>query len=158
MENYSNGTSYLSFLLNNELYAYRVADVIEVIELQKITIIPQTPPYIMGVINFRGEILPLIDVRKKCGLDSSEEFTPDNSVIIVLEIAGDDGDSSLQIGSIVNSVSDVVDVKPVDIMPIPDFDTKINAEYTEGIFKHNGNFITILDANNIFSLNNNLKK
>ena len=152
MENYSNGTSYLSFLLNQELYAYKVSDVIEVIEWQKITVIPQSPNYIMGVINFRGEILPLIDVRKKCGLDASKDFDPQACVIIVLEINKDDQDNRLTVGSIVDSVSDVVDVKPVDILPIPDFDTKINTDYTEGIFKHNDNFITILDANNIFSL------
>lgn len=158
MENYSNGTSYLTFLLNQELYAYKVSEVIEVIELQKVTIIPKTPPYIMGVINFRGEILPLIDVRKKCGLNATAEFNADNSVLIVLEINKEDPDNKLTVVSIVNNVSDVVDVKPIDIMPIPDFDTKIKTEYTEGIFKHKDNFITILDTSAIFSLNNNIKK
>ncbi len=154
MGNYSGATPYLSFWLNDELYAYRVEDVIEVLEMQKITVIPKTPPYIMGVINFRGEILPVIDVRKKCGLESSQNLNTPDSVIVVLEINKDDSDNSLTVGSLVESVSDVVNVKPIDIMPIPEFDTKINAELTEGIFRHDDKFITILDTNKIFSLNN----
>ncbi len=154
MGNYSGATPYLSFWLNDELYAYRVEDVIEVLEMQKITVIPKTPPYIMGVINFRGEILPVIDVRKKCGLEASKNLNTPDSVIVVLEINKDDSDNSLTVGSLVESVSDVVNVKPIDIMPIPEFDTKINAELTEGIFRHEDKFITILDTNKIFSLNN----
>ncbi|MCQ2253014.1 MAG: chemotaxis protein CheW [Bacteroidales bacterium] len=152
MENYSGATPYLSFWLNEELYAYRVEDVIEVLEMQKITMIPKTPDYIMGVINFRGEILPVIDVRKKCGLDSSQDFDTKDCVIVVLEINKDDQDNSLTVGSIVESVSDVVQVKPIDIMDVPEFDTKINADLTEGIFRHDNKFITILDTTKIFSL------
>lgn len=153
MENYSGATPYLSFWLNDELYAYRVEDVIEVLEMQKITVIPKTPPYIMGVINFRGEILPVIDVRKKCGLDSSQNLNTQDSVIVVLEINKDDADNSLIVGSLVEKVSDVANIKPIDIMPIPEFDTKMNAELTEGIFRFNDRFVTILDTNKIFSLN-----
>lgn len=152
MENYSGATPYLSFWLNEELYAYKVEDVIEVLEMQKITVIPKSPSYIMGVINFRGEILPVIDVRKKCDLESDKKIDTDNSVIVVLEIFKDDPDRQLTVGSIVESVSDVVQIKPIDIMRVPDFDTKINADLTEGIFRHDDKFITILDTTKIFSL------
>ncbi len=152
MANYSGATPYLSFWLNEELFAYRVEDVIEVLEMQKITVVPQSQPYIMGVINFRGEILPVIDVRKKCGMDAGKAFHPTDSVIVVLDICKDDPDNRITVGSIVESVSDVVQVKPIDIKPVPEFDSKINAGLTEGIFSHGEKFITILDANKIFSL------
>jgi len=153
MSNYSGATPYLSFWLNEELFAYKVEDVIEVLEMQKITVVPQSQPYIMGVINFRGEILPVIDVRKKCGLDSSKQMDNADSVIVVLEICKDDPDNRITVGSIVESVSDVVQVKPIDIKPVPEFDTKINAELTEGIFSHGDRFITIFDTQKIFALN-----
>ncbi|MCQ2249739.1 MAG: chemotaxis protein CheW [Bacteroidales bacterium] len=152
MANYSGATPYLSFWLNDELFAYKVEDVIEVLEMQKITVVPKSQPYIMGVINFRGEILPVIDVRQKCGLDAGKVFDPVDSVIVVLEVCKDDPDYRITVGSIVERVSDVVQVKPIDIKPVPEFDTKINAEYTEGIFSHGDRFITILDTTKIFSL------
>jgi purine-binding chemotaxis protein CheW len=155
MENYSSSIPYLSFKLNQDLYAYKISDVVEVIDLQKITIIPKTPPYIMGVINFRGDILPLIDIRKECGLDFQNDFDPAESVIIVLDVNKDDPENRFMVGSIVNSVKDVVEVKPVDIMPIPNFDNRINPEFAEGIFKHGDDFITVLDILAVFSINQN---
>ena len=135
MEDYSSAIPYLSFQLNQDLYAYKISDVVEVIDLQKITVIPKTPPYIMGVINFRGDILPLIDIRKECGLNCDSDFDVDS----------------------VNAVRDVVEVKPVDIMPIPNFDNRINPEFAEGIFKHNDNFITVLDIPAVFSIDKNMQ-
>lgn len=151
MENYSNITSYLSFMLNGEIFAIDVNLVVEVLEMQKITPIPKTKPYIKGVINFRGEILPVIDTRLKFNMEETPENN--NSVIIVLEIKNPDT-SPLQIGTIADGVKDVVYVKPLDIMAVPELNTKINTEYTEGIFNLNDNFITILNVNKIFSLSN----
>ncbi|MBQ5402874.1 MAG: purine-binding chemotaxis protein CheW [Bacteroidales bacterium] len=156
-ETYSNTISYLSFYLNGELYAFKVSDVIEVIELQKVTLIPKTPPHILGVINFRGEILPLIDVRKICGLKTDKNFDENQSVIIVLETGKDTPENLLTVSCMADAVSDVIDVKMADIMSIPDFDAKIKAEYTEGIFEHNGDYITILNSSAIFSINNGKK-
>lgn len=151
MENYSNITSYLSFMLNGEIFAIDVNLVVEVLEMQKITPIPKTKPYIKGVINFRGEILPVIDTRLKFNMEETPENN--NSVIIVLEIKNPDT-PPLQIGTIADGVKDVVYVKPLDIMAVPELNTKINTEYTEGIFNLNDNFITILNVNKIFSLSN----
>jgi len=156
--NFSGSQPYLSFEIDGELYAYRISQVVEVIDMQKITVIPKTPAYIMGVINFRGDILPLIDIRKECGLDCEKNFDFKESVIIVLEINKDDLENRFFVGSIVNSVRDVIEVKPVDILPVPNFDNKINTEYTEGIFKYNDNFITILNIPAVFSIKKNTNK
>jgi len=156
MEDFSSAIPYLSFQLNQDLYAYKISDVVEVIDLQKITVIPKTPPYIMGVINFRGDILPLIDIRKECGLNCDSDFDVD-SVIIVLDVNKEDSENRFLVGSIVNAVRDVVEVKPVDIMPIPNFDNRINPEFAEGIFKHNDNFITVLDIPAVFSIDKNMQ-
>ena len=95
----------------------------------------------------------MIDVRRICGLNSDKKFDEKDSVIIVLETGDGVSDNSLTVSCMADAVSDVVDVKMADIMSIPDFDTKIKAEYTEGIFEHNGEYITILNSAAIFSIN-----
>ncbi len=149
MENYSNIVSYLSFMLNGKIFAVGVDYVLEVLEMQKITSIPKTKPYIKGVINFRGEILPVIDTLFKFGM--GESSLTEKTVIIVLEIKSEEH-TPLQIGFVADGVKDVVSVKPIDIMDIPEFNDKNNTEYTEGVFKHNDDFITIINVNKIFSL------
>ncbi|MCQ2973600.1 MAG: chemotaxis protein CheW [Bacteroidales bacterium] len=156
METTSDSTSYLSFLINEEYFAVKIQNVLEVLEMQKIIPIPKTPKYIRGVINFRGEILPVIDTRLKFNMIENQNKS--NNVIIVLEINQDDNENKLLVGTIADSVKNVVDVKPLDIMLVPDFNTIINSEYTDGIFKNENNFITILNIDKIFSLNNKNQK
>ena len=81
MENYSNIVSYLSFMLNGKIFAVGVDYVLEVLEMQKITSIPKTKPYIKGVINFRGEILPVIDTLLKFGMGESS-FTEKTVILL----------------------------------------------------------------------------
>ena len=170
MENFSSPVPYLTFMLGGEYFACRIEEVVEVIDMQKVTSVPKTPPHICGVINFRGDILPLIDIRKVCssdghaanGADTQTESPAEDSgiskesVIIVLEISGgeEDGDT-LTAGALADCVNDVVEIKPVDIVPIPEFDTKIKPEYTEGLFKYNGAFVTVLNMPAVFSLDKN---
>jgi purine-binding chemotaxis protein CheW len=153
MENYSGAVPYLSFWLNDELYAYKVDNVVEVLELQKITVVPKSESYIMGVLNFRGEILPVIDVRKKCGLNSSRDILVEDSVIIVLNVNKEDTDNIVYVGSIVERVSDVIHIKPIDIVQIHEFDSKIDSSLTEGIYNYDGNFVTLLDVHKLFAIN-----
>ncbi|MCR5453645.1 MAG: chemotaxis protein CheW [Bacteroidales bacterium] len=187
MENFSGASPYLSFLLNNELYAFDIGNVVEVTEYPKITAVPQCAAYITGVFNFRGEILPAIDVMTKCNLkrnqdapidtvapsvapsDTSSDTSSDASsdddgeviadvyiddrAIIVLDINRDDPELHLTAGAIVEKVSDVINIKPIDIIPVHDFDTKIDASFVEGIYNYDGKIITILDTSKILALN-----
>lgn len=152
MENFSGAAPYLSFWLDNELYAFDINNVVEVMELPKITTVPQCAEYIKGVFNFRGEILPAIDVMTKCHLVSTHDAPADDKAIIVLDINKDDPDNHLTAGAIVEKVSDVINIKPIDVIPIHDFDTKIDAEFAEGIYNYDGKIITILNTSKILAL------
>ncbi|MBQ1696742.1 MAG: purine-binding chemotaxis protein CheW [Bacteroidales bacterium] len=151
MENYSGATPYLSFWLDDQLYAFSINDVVEVTERPKITAVPQCAPYIKGVFNFRGEILPAIDVIEKCHLVRSTEVEEDDCAVIVLETSKDDPDSHLIAGAIVERVSDVISIKPIDIVPMQDFNSQIDASLAEGVYNHEGKIVTILDTSKILS-------
>lgn len=146
MENFSAASPYLSFLLDDELYAFDISNVVEVTELPKITIVPQCADYIKGVFNFRGEILPTIDVMTKCHLACMHEVSDEEKSVIVLDINKDDPETHLTAGVIVDKVSDVVNIKPIDIITIHNFDTKIDASFVDGIYNNDGNIITILNT------------
>ena len=154
MENYSGATPYLSFWLNDQLYAFSIDNVVEVTEWPKITVIPQSVDYIKGVFNFRGEILPAIDVMSKCRLVRTHEPSDDENSIIVLEINKEDPDFHLIAGAIVERVSDVINIKPIDIVPIHDFDSHIDPSLAEGVYNYDGRIVTILDTNKILALEN----
>ncbi len=102
--------SYLSFQLDDEIFAINVKKVLEVLQMQKITKVPKTPDYIKGVINFRGEILPVIDTRQKFSLNKVEDYT--KFVIIMLNFVRDHKEQKF--GAIVDSVMDVFEYNGVD--------------------------------------------
>ena len=155
MENYSGATPYLSFWLDDQLYAFSINNVVEVPERPKITAIPQCDHYIKGVFNFRGEILPAIDVMAKCHLTRIYEPVADEDcAIIVLETNKEDADLHLIAGAIVERVSDVISIKPIDIIPINDFDSHIDASLSEGVYNHEDKIVTILNTQKILALEN----
>ncbi|MBQ4405781.1 MAG: purine-binding chemotaxis protein CheW [Bacteroidales bacterium] len=154
MENYSGATPYLSFWLDDQLYAFSIDNVVEVTERPKITVIPQSVEYIKGVFNFRGEILPAIDVMDKCHLVRTHEPQSEDSAVIVLEVNKEDPDLHLIAGAIVERVSDVINIKPIDIIPVQDFDSHIDPKFTQGIYNYDDKIVTILDTQKILALEN----
>ena len=139
--------SYLSFQLENEIFAVNVINVLEVLQMQKITRVPKTPDYIQGVINFRGDILPVIDTRKKFNLTAVKDMT--KFVVIILNFQR--GDSEQKIGAIVDSVLDVTDFKEIDIKDVPEMGSRYNLEFIYGMIKFKDDFIMILDVDKVFS-------
>ena len=144
----------MSFWLDDQLYAFSIDNVVEVTERPKITVIPQCVEYIKGVFNFRGEILPAIDVMDKCHLVRTHEPQSDDSAVIVLEVNKEDPDFHLIAGAIVERVSDVINIKPIDIVPIHDFDSHIDPQLTEGVYNYEDKIVTILDTQKILALEN----
>ena len=142
----------MSFWLDDQLYAFSINNVVEVTETPKITVIPQSVEYIKGVFNFRGEILPAIDVMVKCHLVRTHEPQSDDSAVIVLEVNKEDPDFHLIAGAIVERVSDVINIKPIDIVPIHDFDSHIDPQLTEGVYNYEDKIVTILDTQKILAL------
>ena len=139
--------SYLTFKIGEELFGANVSKILSILELTKITRIPRTPDFIRGVINLRGAVLPIIDIRLKFGLTQTE-FTS-NTCILVLEI---DMDSvSVKIGALVDSVQEVLELEDKDILPPPNMGNKYKSDFIEGMFKLDNSFVVLLNMDLIFS-------
>lgn len=138
---------YLTFRLGNEIFATDVAKVREVLDLTTITQIPRTPSYMAGVINLRGSVVPVVDLRL-CFEMSKTEMTR-NTCIIVVEVLMEN--ESIVIGALADSVEEVIDLEPESIQPAPRIGTQIRTEFIKGMGKRDAEFIIILDIDRIFS-------
>ena len=138
---------YLSFMLDDELFAVDVAKVREVLEYSVITKIPKTPEYMRGVINLRGAVVPVMDLRLKFGMSRTESKL--NTCVIVLEINMDV--ETLVLGALADSVQEVFDLEPNQIDPPPKFGTRFNTDFLKGIGKIDEKFIMILDIDKVFN-------
>jgi purine-binding chemotaxis protein CheW len=141
-------SSYLTFKIGEEIFAANVSKVLSILELSKITKIPRTPDYIRGVINLRGVVLPIVDLRIKFGL-SITEFTS-NTCILVLEIEIDK--SSVKIGALVDSVQEVLEIDDNDILPAPNIGNNFKSDFIEGMYKTESSFLMLLNMDLIFSI------
>lgn len=147
-ENISNEVkSYLAFELSKDIFALDVLQVREILEYNTVTRIPQMPGYIKGVINLRGSVVPVIDMREKFGLEQSE-ITVDTCIIVVeVEI---DGEASV-IGALVDSVQEVFELEPDEIEPAPRMGTRLNTKFIKGMGRRDEEFVIILDIDKVFS-------
>jgi purine-binding chemotaxis protein CheW len=148
MDNNTMSQVYLSFLICNELFAVSVFKVLEVLQKQTITNVPNAPEYISGIINFRGEVVPVFDTRVKFNRKSRNENDP--FVIIVLDLANEN-ESLLRIGAIVDSVRDVITFSNTDIKPMPPMDNKFDTSFINGVVKLNDHFILLLNIDKMFT-------
>jgi purine-binding chemotaxis protein CheW len=140
-----NAGKYLTVVLDNEAYGIAVLKVREIIRLQKITPVPQMPAFVKGVINLRGRVIPIIDLRAKFGLKA--EFT-ERTCIVVVQVKLPT-DQVVQMGLIVDSVEEVVNLTSEEIEPTPDFGTKIDTSYLLGMAKVKGQVKTLLDIDRV---------
>lgn len=140
-------TQYLTFKLAEEVFALDVAKVREILEESSITKVPQTPVFMRGVINLRGNVVPVIDMRVKFGMESAEKTV--NSCIIVVEVELDG--EIIVLGSLADSVQEVIEMEPQQIEAAPHIGTHLNTDFIKGMGKHNGSFVMILDIDRIFS-------
>lgn len=138
---------YLTFKLAEEVFALDVAKVREILEYSSITKVPQTPDFMRGVINLRGSVVPVIDLRLKFGMTRTEQTV--NTCIIVVEVSMD-GETTI-LGALADSVQEVIEMEPESIEPAPHIGTSLNTEFIKGMGKHEGNFIMILDIDRVFS-------
>lgn len=138
---------YLTVVLKDEAYGLSVLKIREIIRLQKITPIPQLPDYVKGVINLRGRVIPVVDLRVKFNLDA--EFT-ERTCIVVVQVALAD-DQSIHMGLIVDSVEEVVNLTDEDIEPTPEFGYLIDTTYLLGMAKVKGQVKTLLDIDRVVS-------
>lgn len=139
--------SYLSFKLDGEVFAAHVGKVLNILEMQRIMKVPRSPDYMLGVINLRGSVLPVVDTRIKFGIEATE-FTK-NTCIIVLELNMDG--QEIFAGAVVDSVQEVLDISDDQIDPPPSIGNKYRSEFIRGMGKVDEEFIMILDIDKIFS-------
>lgn len=137
---------YLTFKLQNESYGIAVLKIREIIQMQSITLVPQMPAFIKGVINLRGKIIPVIDLRIKFGLDQVADTERTCIIVVQVNLAGR---AALQMGLIVDAVEEVTNLAAADIEGTPDFGAKLDTEYIMGMAKVKGVVKTLLDIDRI---------
>jgi purine-binding chemotaxis protein CheW len=139
--------TFLSFIVCNELYEVNVTKVLEVLEKQHITRVPNAPDYISGIINFRGDVVPVFESRLKFNLPKRE--IDESYVIIVLDLSHDN--ETFRLGALVDRVRDVIVIEDSDIKPVPPMSKEFNTDFLEGIFKLKDDFIMLLDVEKVFT-------
>jgi purine-binding chemotaxis protein CheW len=139
---------YLTFRLGGEFYGISVLKIREIIRMQSITLVPQMPAFIKGVINLRGKIIPVIDLRIKFGMTPQPET--ERTCIIVVQVALPNR-SLLQMGMIVDAVEEVLNIGVTDIEETPDFGARVETYYILGMAKSKGAVKTLLDIDRVVS-------
>lgn len=150
-ENLSRGVmaregKYLTFTLSEEEYGLEILKIKEIIGMMDITSVPQTPEFVKGVINLRGKVIPVVDLRLKFGMES-KEYDARTCIIVVEVMAGEN--RSLQMGIVVDSVSEVVNLKGEHIEPAPEFGASLDTQYILGMAKVESTVIILLDINRV---------
>ena len=138
---------YLTFKLDEEVFALGIDKVREVLDYTSVTKVPQTPEFMRGVINLRGSVVPVVDMRLKFGMARTEKTV--NTCIIIVEISLE-GETTV-LGALADSVQEVLDLEPQQIEPAPKIGTKLRTEFIRGMGKRGEQFIIILDIDKVFS-------
>lgn len=147
MDNNFEIKSYLSFKIGVEMFASNVKHVHNIIELIPITKVPHSPEYMLGIINLRGEVLPVIDTRIKFGI-ADTGFTS-NTCILVMEVSIEN--QNILVGAVVDAVSEVIEIEDSQIKPAPSLGSKFRSEFINGIYHNDSGFIMLLDMDRVFS-------
>jgi purine-binding chemotaxis protein CheW len=140
-------TQYLTFILSDEVFALDIAKVREVLDFTTVTKVPRTPEFMRGVINLRGSVVPVVDLRLKFGMPKTENGV--NTCVIITEVTVD-GDTTV-LGALADSVQEVLDLEPANIAPAPRIGAKLRTDFIKGMGKRDDRFIIILDVDKVFS-------
>jgi purine-binding chemotaxis protein CheW len=140
-------TQYLSFELDGEIFALEIEKVREVLDYTTITTIPLTPDFMRGIINLRGRVVPVVDMRVKFGIPEVKNTV--DTCIIIVEVTLDD--EMILVGALVDSVDEVFDLEPDHIEPPPKIGINLTVDFIKGMGKRDDGFIIILDIDRVFS-------
>jgi purine-binding chemotaxis protein CheW len=138
---------YLTFTLAEEEYGIGILKIKEIIGMMPITTVPRTPEFVKGVINLRGKVIPVMDLRLRFGME--EMAYTERTCIVVVEIEGSSG--TVMIGVVVDSVSEVLNIKGEDVEETPTFGSKLNTDYILGMAKMEGGVKILLDIDQVLS-------
>jgi purine-binding chemotaxis protein CheW len=136
------GGKYLTFFLDQEEYGIEILTVREIIGLIPVTTVPRTPVFVRGIINLRGKVIPVVDLRSKFAMDQVEDT--EETCIIVVQTGG------LQLGMVVDKVSEVLDIPGQEVVGAPSLGNEINTEFLLGIGKSEGRVTLLLNLDTVF--------
>ncbi|HOI52734.1 MAG TPA: chemotaxis protein CheW [Azonexus sp.] len=139
---------YLTFTLGEEMFAIGILAIREIIEYGNLTEVPMTPPFIRGVINLRGAVVPVVDLAVRFGREPRPSSK--RTCIVIIDIASANG--TQEMGIVVDAVSEVLEIPDADIEPPPEFGARIRIDFISGMGKVNGRFVVMLDVERILSL------
>ena len=139
---------YLTFTLGEEMFAIGILSIREIIEYGQLTDVPMTPPFIRGVINLRGAVVPVVDLAVRFG--RAPRDVTKRTCIVIVDVTWAEG--SQEMGVVVDAVSEVLEIPETDIEPPPEFGARIRIDFIRGMGKVAGKFVVLLDANKVLSL------
>jgi len=139
--------TFLTFMLGDESFAVPVENVLEVLQKQTITRVPKTPPHILGIINFRGDILPVFDTRQKFNQTATNQA--EARIIVVFEIK--EGNGKTTIAATADAVKDVIEINHSEIKSVPELGLDYDSRFISGAIRRNDTFILMLDIEKVFS-------
>lgn len=145
MEGANGSNQVLTFTLGMETYGVDILRVQEIRGWAQVTRIPQSPPHVLGVLNLRGSIVPIVDLRMRFRLERAEYTAV--TVIIVLSVETTTGRRDL--GVVVDGVSDVIDIKSADLKPAPDLGSQVSTEFIQGLMTVGENMVMLLDIDRL---------
>lgn len=145
--NLSRGGKFLTFQLEGEVFGLEILKVQEIMGLIAITRVPRTPAFIRGVINLRGKVIPVVDLRLKFGMPHKEDT--DRTCIIVVQVTRDN--RRITMGTIVDEVSEVLDIQSGQIENTPEFGTSVDTTFILGIGKVGNKVVLLLDVDKVMT-------
>jgi len=141
-------SQYLTFKLDQEIYALDITQVREVLDFSEITKVPRMPDFMRGVINLRGGVVPVVDLRLKFGMTRTEKTV--DTCVIIIDLAIEEETTLL--GILADSVQEVLTMEPNEIDAPPKIGTRLNTDFIKGMGKKNDDFVIIIDIDKVFSL------
>ncbi len=138
--------TYLSFSLGGEEFALDVQNVVKILQIQQFTKIPQSPPYLKGIINIRGNVIPVVDTYYKFGFVPPEDTVSSVIIILTLSINGEEA----SVGILADKANEVFEAEVNSIRDYPALNEKYNSNFISGVYKKGEDFILILDIEKVF--------
>lgn len=140
---------YLTFILGGEMFAIGILAIKEIIEFGNVTTVPMMPPFVRGVINVRGAVVPVVDLSARIGRKVSDVTR--RSCIVIIEVLNEDNDTQ-DVGVMVDAVSAVLEIPGRDIEPAPSFGSRIRVDFISGMAKINNKFVIVLNVDRVLSV------
>ncbi|MEA2043159.1 MAG: chemotaxis protein CheW [Bacteroidota bacterium] len=140
--------TYLTFRLGNEFFSAPIDQAVNVLEMMPITEVPRSPEYMKGVVNVRGDVLPIVDTRMKFGMSPIEITRTSVIIIFKVDISGE----MAEVGALVDEPGTVVELSSDELSEAPAIGAKYKSELIKGTFQHDDNFVMIVDVGKVFTL------